>query len=75
MITMSLALKCLTFGKGYNSVNYSQKSTPKKLGVLLMCPDCMLDIMVLAQALTFSSGSQEITLLYKKLFSIAVVNI
>ena len=71
LFTMSLAIKCLTFGKGYNSVKYSQKSTTKISGPL-MCPDCMPHIMVLAQALTCSSGSQEITLLYKKLLSIDV---
>ena len=73
--TMALAIKCITFGKGYNSVKYSQKSTPHKSGALPMCPDCMPDIMVLAQALTCSSDFQEITLLYNKLFSIDVVNI
>ena len=62
---MSLAIKCLKFGKGYNSVKYSQKVNHQKSGI----PDCMPDIMVLAQAVTCSSGSQEITLLYKKLFS------
>ena len=66
LFTVSLAIKCLTFGKGYNSVKYSQKLTPQKSDILLTCPDCMPDIMVLAQAVTCPSGSQEITLLYTR---------
>ena len=62
--TMSVAIKCLKFGKGYNSVSdIFTKVNPQKSGI----PDCMPDIMVLARAVTCSSGSQEITLLYKKL--------